>query len=229
MLSRKNTLQNLYAENDDKGATPPPDTQQDKNENKGGAKTYTQEEFQAELNRVAAKEKRDGKEAAEKAMLGRLGVSSFDEAVAALEAKKQADEANKTEAQKLQDMIAQLTQERDAEKQRVAKIETERRIEKRDNELKSLLTQATDPNEVLALLKVFHAEKVEALLDANGVFDKAAAETLIADYRKDKGHLFRDNRLGSALSHKDGRNPEPNKETKEAAKTQTFRNMRNNA
>lgn len=75
------------ADDDPPGAKP--------SENEDGKATFTQ----ADLNRIAAKEKAEGKAAAERAFAEQLGMS-LDDAKAVLKARADAEEKTKSEAQK---------------------------------------------------------------------------------------------------------------------------------
>lgn len=63
---------------------------------KASEKNFSQDD----LDRLAGKARQDGRTAAEKELLEKLGVTDLDTAAAAIKAAKDADEANKTELQK---------------------------------------------------------------------------------------------------------------------------------
>lgn len=216
-MFNRNMFQKLYAADDSTGD--PTDTQQDKEGKTGaGEKTYTQAELQAELNRIAAKEKKEGKASAQKEIFEALGITSLEDAKAALEAKKQKEEAEKTETQKLQDAIANLTKERDAEKQ--ARLESEKavRLVKRDAELSLLILDARNSKQVMTLLKAEYPSEMDSLISEDGNFDKEAAEKLLTAFRKDNGHLFRDMKNPGSQSNNDGKPPQPSQEAQELAR-----------
>lgn len=88
-------------------------------------KTFTQ----AELTSIAAREKNEGKAAAERSIAEQLGVS-IEEAKAIVKAAKDADEAKKSEAEKDREAAAKEKQEAEAERQ-AAKAEVhEARLER---------------------------------------------------------------------------------------------------
>jgi acyl carrier protein len=74
--------------------------------------TFTQEQVSA----IAAREKAEGRTAAEKALLEKLGVDSMDAVEALVKAQREADDKQKSEAQRAQEAAEQA--KKDAEKAR---------------------------------------------------------------------------------------------------------------
>ena len=216
MLNR-NMPQSLYADDSTLGTVPPPqldpaqDTAKDKPEE---VVSMTVDQ----LKRINAKEAKDAKSNAEKAMLEALGVGSLEEAKAALEAKKQKEDAEKTESQKLQDMVTNLTKERDSEK--LARLETEKasRLVKRDAELSLLILDARSSKQVMVLLNAEYPSEMASLVAEDGSFDKIEAEKLLTAFRKDNGHLFKDTSNLGSQSNNNGKPPQPNRNAAEIAK-----------
>lgn len=230
MLIRK--LQNLHSYTlhnaDESQSNPNPTPESQQGQQNGGNDGDKKKPAEIVLTSGQLKKRlEDEKAKARKELLAELEAENVESAKELISRQKAKDANEKSQSDKLADEIATLRQSLESEKTQRIEIEKKSRAEKRDSELKTLLNQAHDPNEVLVLLKAAHGDKVEALLDESGAFKKAEAENLIADYRKDKGHLFKDTRLGSAISNRDGRNPEPNKDAKEAAKKRMFQNARN--
>lgn len=228
-MQNRNMLSNnrpfhLYEVDSTEGTTtPPPATSQDKTEDKGDEPLSITAK---EMSRIAAKEAKDAKAKAEKAMLELLGVASLDEAKSFIEAKRQNDEAAKSESQKLMDALNQAKQETAAALQRASELEKKSRLDKRDSELKMLLSKAHEPNDVLTLLKSKHGEKLDALLDEDGSFDSAAALKLVSEYQTANPFLFKDTSHGSSLSNRDGTAPQANEEAKKALANMTAKSLK---
>jgi len=222
----RNTLQNLYEVDSTLGTTPPPtpDTSQDTKEDKGELETVTM--TTKELSRIAAKEAKDAKAKAEKGFLERLGASSEDELKALLTSFREKQEAEKSESQKLLDCIALLEKERDSEKLQREEAVKQARIKERDSELKSLLSKAYEPNQVLILMKATLSAQIDGLLDDSGAFDTALATTLVSDYQKNNPHLFRDTSPGSSFSNRDGKAPQVNEDAKKALTALTAKSLK---
>jgi hypothetical protein len=163
-----------------------------------------------------------------KTLLESLGVSDESTLKGLVERQRQKEESEKSETQKLSDLVTTLQKQLTEKDQKLVEAEATRRVSLRDSELKSLLSKAHDPNQVLILLKASQGEKLNDLLSEDGKFDTEAAQKLVSEYQKDNGFLFKDGRPGSAMSNRDGRSPEPNKDAKADAAKRTFRNMRNN-
>lgn len=229
MLIRKMQFANLYDENAVEGtqqqAKPTPVTSQDKNEDKGEDVKLSL--TQRELNRITAKEVKSAKEAANKAFLEDLGIDNLDTLKNLLKAKKEEDDSKKSEAQKLADELNKLKADLETERKAKAELELSRRKDKRDSELKSLLTSAHDANQVLILLQASKASEVDALVDENGAFDGEAAKKLVADYQKENAFLFKNTSPGSAISTRDGRAFSPDRDAKKEASERSFKNARN--
>lgn len=216
----RNALQNHLYEVDSTLGTPPPtpETVQEKAKDKDEVVSMTVDQ----LKRINAKEAKDAKAATEKAILEGLGVSSLDEIKTMLSAQREKQEAEKTESQKLNERLALLEKQSAEKDAKLQEVETQRRADKRDSSIISLLQGKTvDPNQVLILLKATHGAKLNDLLKEDGSFDKDAAINLIAEYQKTNGHLFKDERQGSAMSNRDGRAKSPLKDKEKAVARKT--------
>lgn len=214
MIFRKLSERRLYDVDNAEGTqtTTQTDTQQQQSGTEEKPKLFTQEE----LSKVAAKEARDAKAKAEKAFLERHGVTSEDELKSLLTSFREKQEAEKTEAQKLQDEITNLKRERDSEKLQREEALKLARLKERDSELKALLTgRAHDEKQVLILLKNLYADKMETLLSEDGNFDTEEAQKLIAEYQKANPFMFKSSSPGSP-SNNNGAAPQANEEARKA-------------
>lgn len=168
----------------------------------------------------------EAKGIATKQLLESLGVSdeaSLKTLVDSYNAKANAD---KTEAQKLSERLASLERQLQEKEQKLSESENRRRNEKRDSELKALLSKAHEPNDVLTLIKAKLPEKIEALLDEDGNFDTEAASKLVTDYQSANPFLFKDMTHGSSLSNRDGHAPQGNEEAKKALANMTAKSLK---
>lgn len=206
---------NLYAADDTIQST----TTQTQEDNKGRTETEKPKLFtQEDLDRIAAKEKREGKQSAEKALLERLGASNEDEVKALLEAKRRADESAKSETERLTEALAQKDKELAEAKTAAANAEKLRLIERRDSALRSLLSTAHDVDVSLMSLQAKHASEIDALLDESGALDSKAAEKLVTEFKAKNAYLFKGDGKGSP-SNAEGRLLTPQAEVqKEVAK-----------
>lgn len=91
----------------------------------GDGKKFTQ----ADLKRIAAKEKAEGKRAAEKALADSLGVS-LDEAKKIIAKHRETEDANKSEAEREREKAKQEREAAEAEKREAAAEKHEARIER---------------------------------------------------------------------------------------------------
>lgn len=213
MLSR-NMRYFLLSDNDDKGANPETPQAQDKGDKKEAEKLFSQDD----LNRIGKKEKAEGKAAAEKAFLDLLGVSSIDELKNVMEAKRKAEDAEKSELEKLQEELNRSKQEAAEAKQAAEKAESQRRLDNRNSQLRNLLLDAFEPQSALLLFLSKHEKDASALVDEAGQFDSKEAEKLIAVFKTGNAYLFKGQSKGSP-SNAEGRLLSPATEVrKEAAK-----------
>lgn len=213
MLNR-NMHRYLYEVDASQGTTPPPDTQQ---ENQNGTKQEGEKLHTAqEVSRIASSEAKKAKAKAESAMLEALGVTSLDEVKTILDAKRQKEESEKSEVQKLSELVQSLQKQMQEKDAKLSESERRSRLGKRDSEVKALLSKAHNPNEVLILLKAHYGAKMDELISEDGAFDATAATTLIAEYQKQNAHHFKDERQGSVMSNSGGRIPSPDKDRRKA-------------
>lgn len=215
MLHRNMTM--LYTMPDDTGANP--DTQQPKEgDNKSAEKLFTQEE----VNRLTAKEKREGKASAEKAILEALGASNVDEIKAIVEAKRKADESAKSETEKLAEALAQKDRELAEAKQQAVEAEKRRLEAIRDSAIRHALADVHDAEIALLAFQSKYSAAIETLLNEAGQVDDKALGQLVAEFRSQNAYLFKGSGKGSP-SNSDGRLLRPNEEIAKAAKAEIKR------
>lgn len=158
----------------------------------------------------------DAKAVERKAFLESLGIDSEESLKTLVSSAKAQAESEKTEAQKLSERLANLEKQLQEKEAKLSESERRSRLEKRDAKLEGLLSKAVDPAKALILLKADYGSKLDDLMNEDGEFDSAAASALIAEYQKANNYLFRDERQGSAMSNRDGRVPEPDKDRRKA-------------
>lgn len=183
-----------------------PETTQDNN--KGGQSDNTQTFSQADVDRIMAKTRKEGKSSAQKAFLEELEIDSLDSIKALLVDAKTRKEAEMSEAEKLQEKLVAMEASFNAEKVRAESLETARLEDKRDSGLLQLLSKAHDPQNVLILIKAQQADGVTALMADDGTFNSKEAETLVNEYASANAYLFTSGAPGSP-SNAGGRIPQP--------------------
>lgn len=154
----------------------------------------------------------DAKALERKAFLEGLGITDEGALKALVENARKAEDAQKSEAQKANEALTKLQADLEAANKRNAELSNAQKAQLRDSELKALLTEAHNPSQLLILLKAQYADKLDALLNEDGSFNTESAKALIADYRKENAFMFQDKRQGSAMSNKDGRVPNPERD-----------------
>jgi hypothetical protein len=194
--------------------TPAPDTAMGTNNNSGKKLEFTQEEF----NKLIDERLKRQEDSLTKKFLESLGVDSIDAAKTALDAKRQADEAQKTEAQKLQERIEAAEKKAKEAEERAAKLDQERQIERRDSEIKAALrdARAKKPDSVLILMTASQPDMVKAVLGEDGKVNETALKKLVEEAKKQHAELFSGSIPGSP-SNNNGRPPEPDKDAKARA------------
>lgn len=134
-------------------------------------KTYTQDE----MNRIAAKEKKEGRKAAEKSLLESLGVQDADEAKAVLEQFRTQQEEAKSEIQREKEAAQRATQ--------LAETTTrEAAHERHTNRVERFLIRANVPVE--------RVDRVARLVDVEVGADDDAIDAAIESVQKDFPELF---------------------------------------
>lgn len=187
--------------------------------------TFTAEQ-QAAIDKLIGKARTEGKESATTALLKKVGAEKPEDVEAWGKAVREADEAKKTEAEKLiseklraDNAIAEL-------KTFQEKVEAEKRAATRDSAISKALTTANAKAEkVLKLLKVDQAESLAAVLKEDGSVDETKVKALVETARKLYPEDFRVGGIGSP-SNGDGRVPEPGGKDRQTAAQATFNQLR---
>jgi hypothetical protein len=148
----------------------PPDPKDDGKEDPKKDTTFTQEE----LNRIAAREKDEGKRAALADVAKTLGCT-VEEAASIIKTAREADDKQKSEAQRSQEAADKAKAEADAEKAEAAKEKHTARVER-------VLLKAGVMDEKL--------EKVARMLDAEVGAEVDKIEAAAKDLKKEFPELF---------------------------------------
>lgn len=212
MLLHKYQYPYLYNSDESKAN---PDTQQDKagQDNKAN----DEKQFsQADLDKLLGSTRKSARETGKKEVLDELGIDNLEALKAMLKAQKEKEEADKSEAQKALDKLAEKDKEIAELKAKHLEAESKRIAQLRDTSLLALLTSAFDANEVLLLLKAKYPERVTNLILEDGSFDSKEAEKLVGEYRSANARHFKGEAKGSP-SNSDGRLLKPEAAVKEQA------------
>jgi len=160
--------------NEDPGTDPsggtPPGT-------KPETKTFTQED----LSRVAAKEKDEGRRAAEKIWLDKLGVASVDEAETLIKAKKEADDAKLSELEKREKAATEAALKADKALGDATKTVLENRVER------AVLAKILGES---AQAAVTAAATIRKLVEVGAEADDKAITAAVEDLAKSMPQLF---------------------------------------
>lgn len=203
---------------------PAPDDAPPPADDKGGKskKPPTEAKFtQDDMDAVQGRTRKEAADNARKALLKELGFDPEDakvlEAVkgklsVAEQAEKDraaAEEAKKTEAEKLQGEIETLKKERDAEKQQRLETEAKRIADKVDTRIETLAGKAgaVDPSDVSRWLREHHNADVLALVGEGETIDDAKATALIEKVKAAKKHWFAQARGAGSPSLSGGQTP----------------------
>ena len=165
------------------------------------------------------------REAREKELLETLGVTSRDELKGLLEKQRKADEAALSEADKLKKAAETEKASREKLEQELQKERDQRKQERLDTAIIAAAKGAHDPADVVRILRSDFAESVAKVMNAEGVIDAKAVETLISDLKKKKAYLFGSTSPGSPSNH-GGKTPEPDAKVKEDARRGLARQMK---
>lgn len=182
-------------------------------------KVFTQEQLTAIIKERLEK----AESAVTERILKSLGVDSLDTVKAAVKATKEADEASKTELQKLQDKVNAALAGQQAAEARVAAFEHKEKIGTRNTAISKALTaaSATNADDLLILLEAKSKELVDATLTAEGKVDDKAIAALLAKAQAEYANSFApkapgspSNARGKAPSVEDARNRAANATTR---------------
>ncbi|PAB61326.1 phage scaffolding protein [Anaeromicrobium sediminis] len=167
------------------------------NEPVGDNKTYTQEE----LDKMLKKEKGKVKKFATDELLKELGIENTEALKSIIEAKKADDEKNKTDLEKLQEQLNNITKEKDAvaEKAKTTLITAEFKVK--------AIGEGLDVKQIDAALKLADLSEIEVKEDGavEGIED--VIKKVIEDYP------FLIGQINSNVGNGGGNNPGTNNNT----------------
>lgn len=158
-------------------------------------------------------------------------VKDMDELLKKIELANTYEQSQLTETQKttkqietLNQTIVDLNDKLKAAEERAAKVEQDRVSDRVDNALRLSVSnaKAKKVDDVLALLKLKHADKVARLANDKGEVDAKAVDALIEEFRKDRPEDFSVPGPGSP-SNRGGKQPDP---TKDAVRRASLINQR---
>lgn len=202
---------------DDKSTDKPvlsvPETAPDKS----GDKRFTQ----VELEEVLKERLKRGEEAATKRLLEALGVSDVETAKNALKAHSEAEEAKRTELDKLQLKLTAMEQRAMKAETALESLKTERQTDRRNQTLIDVLTtdgKATNAKRLLTLLSTEQAALMADLFNDEDVPVKEKVTPLLEMAKKTYPEYFTvTTPLPGSPSNRRGSIPEPNAAEKEVA------------
>lgn len=151
-------------------------------------------------------------------LLASLGVDDLDTAKSVIEAKRQADEAAKTEAEKLQEALDTERQKAQDAENRLAELERARLVDKRDSAIKAAARNAgaVDADDVLLNIQA-NADTLAGLVDDDGNIQTDAISTAIETLRGAKAHLF-GKQVPNTPSNRSGTPPQPSNDAVKSVK-----------
>lgn len=163
--------------------------------------TFTQKDMDA----VAGRTRKEAADAARKALLKELGIADVEDPKAVdtvktkLTAAQQAEEAQKTEAQKLQDRITALEKERDTAAQKAAEALSKAVAERVNSRIESLAkdSRVQTPGDVVDYLEKHHTDELKSAATEDGKPDEKRIAELIEMVKKARPHWFAPGTPGS--------------------------------
>jgi hypothetical protein len=180
-----------------KGTDTPPETQTD-----APNATFTQ----ADVDRIAGDTRQKGRDAGMAEVLKALGVDSLGDAKAMVDAKREADDAAKSDLEKAEAESERLTKELEAAKSEREKLEADMRNERRNHAVLAKLSDAEHPADVLLWLEANKADDLSAAMDDDGAIDDKVVEKLVQVARKERPNFFPAKGPGTP-SHSGGKPP----------------------
>lgn len=198
---------------DDKSGTQPP------------AKTFTQEE----LNDIVGNRSKQSREAAINELLKELGEENLDGLKTKHKAAKDAEEASKTEAEKLLAQAQRLETENADLAQKLADAEAARRRDKLEGAVVMAAkdAKAVYPEDVWLWLNTNAADDLAKVIGDDGEVNAKAVETLVGKAKEARPTYFEaQRRTPGSPSNNGGRVPDPGKEEKERAGSQVRSKVR---
>lgn len=199
-----------------------PETQPEKT----GEKTFTQEQ----LEEVLKERIKRAEDTAAKRILEALGVSDVDTAKNALKAHSEAEEAKKSEVEKLQSKITAAEQRAVDAEAKLSALIAERKTEKRNQSLNEALTEAKASNakRLLTLMTTEQVSMMADLFDENDAPVKGKVDALLEMAKKTYPEYFTvQTAPPGSPSNRKGSVPEPDKGAKDTASAVYRRMMRN--
>lgn len=188
----------------------------------GDKKTFTQDE----LNAIVGERAKRSAEAAVNKLLETLGMKSPDELKTTLEEKRKRDEAELSETQKKDKVLEKMKADLDAAQLEIQKKDEAHKAVLMNAAIRAAAKGAHDPDDVVKLLRDENADALTKAMNAEGVIDTKALDTLIADLKKKKGYLFGGQTPGSP-SNAGGKSAEPDAKVKEQALRDLRRQINN--
>lgn len=179
------------------------------------ARTYSHEEYQAALNKVGAKEKREGRTTERQTILEELGFDDLEKLKGVVEAHRLMEEEVQSEAEKLQQQVS----EKDA---KIAEAN-----EARDNALKLADSRLVDSELKGALIDAgVSAERVRKILNdpeiekpgvEDGKVSGASLEAYVESAKKEWPELFgaKTERVPESPVPSNGSNPEADEKARQ--------------
>lgn len=165
---------------------------------------------QDDVNKVAAKARTEGKQAALKALLEELGLESPDTLKTLVKTAKEQQEAQLSEADKLRKQLEKAEAEMKAKDDAIAKQQQATQLERRNNAvitaLQGLKTPARKPQDVVILMDA--KGLLTDLLKEDGTVDAAAVTRTVEAFQKENPEFFSPTSPGSP-SNQGGRTPAP--------------------
>lgn len=173
---------------------------------------------QDRVNQLVGDARKEGRAAAMADLLKELGVEKVEEAKSVLQAKREADDAAKSELEKAQGALADAQKKAADAEAALQKEQQERRIEKRDGAIKDALLKArsTAPEDVLIIMQTRFPDMVTATLKEDGTLDTKAIEALVTKAKAERKQDFTGGGPGIP-SNSGGRNSTQNNQDKDAA------------
>lgn len=209
------------------GGTPTPDTSQGKKDG-NTERTYSEAEYQAELMRVMKKVRSEAQVKAEKSILERFKADSVDALAAQLQAKQDADNAEKTAIQQMQERLEALEKERNEAKEQADKLAAQRKADAQRDAFKKAATGARDTDDLFAVVQTQFGTEYAAAFNEDGSVNESKMAELLNTLRKQKTHLFGVTTPGIPSNRNNGNAPELSKEQREAARLEMLRRSRKN-
>lgn len=145
------------------------------------------QKHQKELERIGAKEKREGKKSGRQELLEELGFESEDDARATAEAMRLIDEESQTEVERAQTELGTIKQERDTLKQQNSDLQRQIRQMGLDGQVeKAMRLEGVQEKYLAAAMKL---ADTSSLVDSDEVSDEDIA-SVVADVRRQSDVFF---------------------------------------